>query len=270
MSEAPASESPVLLDVHGGVARVTLNRPDAANAIDLALAKALHETVADVAATDDVRVVLLTGAGARFCAGGDVRAFATSAEDLGDELAAVLAELHPAVELLAAMDAPVVAAVQGSAAGAGLSLVAGADLVVAAESTKFVMAYTGIGLVPDGGSTWYLPRVVGLRRALDLALTNRVLSAEEACDWGLVSRVVPDAELADATEDLVTSLVAGPALALGSAKRLLRDALSETLEAQLAHEATRMVLAGGSADGREGVAAFVEKRRPTFTLSSPA
>ena len=258
------SEPPVLLDVRDGIARLTLNRPEAANAIDLSLARALGEATSEIAATEGVRVVLLSGAGSRFCAGGDVRSFADSGAALGDELAAVLAELHPAVELLAALDAPVVAVVHGSAAGAGLSLVAGADLVIAAASTKFVMAYTGIGLVPDGGSTWYLPRVVGLRRALELALTNRVLSADEACDWGLVTSVVPDAELADAAEALATTLAAGAARALGSAKQLMRASLATTLEAQLAHEATRMVLAGGSADGREGVAAFVEKRPPTF------
>jgi 2-(1,2-epoxy-1,2-dihydrophenyl)acetyl-CoA isomerase len=260
------SEPPVLLDVHHSIARLTLNRPEASNAIDLALATALGEATAEIAATEGVRVVLLSGAGKRFCAGGDVRSFADSADALGDELAAVLAELHPAVELLAALDAPVVAAVQGSAAGAGLALVAGADLVVAAASTKFVMAYTGLGLVPDGGSTWYLPRVIGLRRALDLALTNRVLSADEACDWGLVTRVVPDADLSDTVEALVATLAAGAARALGSAKQLMRASLATTLEAQLAHEATRMTLAGGSADGREGVAAFVEKRPPAFTL----
>ena len=259
------SESPVLIETNQGIARLTLNRPDVANVIDVALARALHDAVAEIAATEGVRVVVLTGSGKRFCAGGDVRSFAESGDALGEELAAVLADLHPAVELLAALDAPVIAAVQGSAAGAGLALVAGADLVVAAASTKFVMAYTGIGLVPDGGSTWYLPRVVGMRRALELALTNRVLSADEACDWGLVTQVVPDAELSERVEALVATLSSGAPRALGSAKQLIRASFATTLDAQLAHEATRMVLAGGSPDGREGVAAFVEKRTPTFT-----
>ena len=258
-------ESPVLLDLDdAGVARLTLNRPDAANAIDLALARALEEAASEIAANEAVRVVLLRGAGARFCAGGDVRSFANAGDDLGDALHAVLSALHPAVELLAGIDAPVVAAVQGSAAGAGLSLVAGADLVVAAASTKFVMAYTGIGLVPDGGSTWYLPRVIGMRRAMELALTNRVLSADEACSWGLVNQVVEDADLTDAVEALVGRLAAGATKAQGSVKQLVRSSLATTLDAQLAHEATRMVLAGGSADGREGVAAFIETRPPSF------
>jgi 2-(1,2-epoxy-1,2-dihydrophenyl)acetyl-CoA isomerase len=256
---------PVLLDVDAdGLARLTLHRPDAANAIDLATAEALEDAASALRDDHTVRAVLLTGAGARFCAGGDVRSFAEAGDDLDRALAQILRPLHTAVDALAQLDAPVVAAVQGSAAGAGLSLVAGADVVLAAASTKFVMAYTGIGLVPDGGSTWYLPRVVGLRRALDLALTNRALSAEEACEWGLVSRVVPDDDLEAEALALARSLAAGPTRALGSAKRLLRDSLSRDLEAQLAHESELMVIAGESDDGREGVAAFTEKRPPTF------
>ena len=264
--EGRRSNPPVLLEVDDdGIAHLTLNRPEAANALDLVLARALHEATAEIAANETVRVVLLSGAGSRFCAGGDVRSFAGSGAGLGDELGAVLAALHPTVELLAGLDAPVVAAVQGSAAGAGLALVAGADLVVAAASTKFVMAYTGIGLVPDGGSTWYLPRVIGMRRALELALTNRVLSAAEACEWGLVTQVVDDADVAEVAQALAATLAAGASRALGSAKQLMRTSLGSTLDAQLAHEATRMVLAGGSEDGREGVAAFVEKRPPAFS-----
>jgi 2-(1,2-epoxy-1,2-dihydrophenyl)acetyl-CoA isomerase len=176
----------------------------------------------------------------------------------------VLSFLHPAVADLAELPAPVVAAVQGSAAGAGLALVAGADLVLAGASARFVLAYTGIGLVPDGGSTWYLPRIVGTRRALELALTNRALSADEACEWGLVTRVVADAELVAEAEALVATLASGPTRAYAATKRLLRASLSMPLESQLTHEATEMVVAGESRDGIEGVAAFVEKRTPTF------
>jgi 2-(1,2-epoxy-1,2-dihydrophenyl)acetyl-CoA isomerase len=258
------TDSPVLLDVADGVARLTLNRPDAANAIDVSLARALAEATARLTEMDDLRVVLVTGAGDRFCGGGDVRAFATS-DDIGATLDEVLSHLHPAVLGLAGLGAPVVAAVQGRAAGAGLALVAGADLVLAGASAKFVMAYTGIGLVPDGGSTWYLPRVVGTRRALELALTNWVLTAEEACSWGLVTRVVPDDELMEKTEAIVTQLAGGPTRAYAAAKRLVRDAATNDLETQLAREAAEMVAAGRTADGIEGVAAFVEKRRPRFT-----
>jgi 2-(1,2-epoxy-1,2-dihydrophenyl)acetyl-CoA isomerase len=255
---------PVLLAVSDGVARITLNRPEAANAIDLALARALQETAATVAETDGVRAVLLTGAGERFCGGGDVRSFAASA-DLAATLDEILAHLHPAVAMLGELDAPVVASVQGSAAGAGMALVAGADLVLAAYSTKFVMAYTGIGLVPDGGSTWYLPRVVGPRRALELAITNWALTADEAHELGLVTRVLPDSELEEKTEAFVAQIAAGPTRAYGAAKRLIRSSLSMTLENQLALEASEMNEAGRSADGIEGVRAFADKRSPSFT-----
>jgi 2-(1,2-epoxy-1,2-dihydrophenyl)acetyl-CoA isomerase len=256
---------PVLLAIDdGGLARLTLNRPDAANAIDQATAEALEDAASRLLDAEGLRAVLLTGAGSRFCAGGDVRAFADAGDELERALEAILHPLHLAVAKLALLEAPVVAVVQGSAAGAGLALVAGADLVLASSSAKFVMAYTGIGLVPDGGSTWYLPRIVGLQRALDLALTNRVLSADEACAWGLVSRVVADGVLTDEAESLARSLACGPTGALGAAKRLLRLSLTRDLETQLAHEAEHMVLAGDSDDGREGVAAFTEKRPPTF------
>jgi 2-(1,2-epoxy-1,2-dihydrophenyl)acetyl-CoA isomerase len=259
------AEAPVLLDVADGTARITLNRPESANAIDVALARALQESVARVAEADGIRVVLLTGAGDRFCGGGDVRSFAQSA-DLAANLDEVLAHLHPAVAMLGELEVPVVASVQGSAAGAGLALVAGADLVLAAYSATFVMAYTGIGLVPDGGSTWYLPRVIGPRRALELSLTNWALSADEAHEWGLVTRVLPDSELVEKTEAFVAQLAAGPTQAYAAAKRLLRSSASESasLENQLALEASEMVTAGRTADGVEGVRAFAEKRKPEF------
>ncbi len=257
------AEPPVLLAIEGGVARVTLNRPEAANAIDVALARGLDEAVQRIAETDGIRAVVLAGAGDRFCGGGDVRSFAASS-DLSGMLEEVLTSLHPAVAGLGELDAPVVASVQGSAAGAGLALVAGADLVLAAYSTKFVMAYTGIGLVPDGGSTWYLPRVVGTRRALELALTNWVLTAEEAHAWGLVTRVLPDSELAEKTDAFVAQIAAGPTGAYAAAKRLIRSSSTMSLENQLALEASEMVAAGGTADGVEGVRAFAEKRQPRF------
>jgi 2-(1,2-epoxy-1,2-dihydrophenyl)acetyl-CoA isomerase len=264
VSERPSSEQSVLLDIRDGVAHLTLNRPDAANAIDLALARALGTAVSEIADSPEVRAVLLTGAGARFCGGGDVQAFGESGDALGAALGAILGALHPAIEGLGALQVPVVAAVQGSAAGAGLALVAGADLVIAAASAKLVMAYTAIGLVPDGGSTWYLPRVVGLHRALELSLTNRALSADEACAWGLVTRVVPDEDLVTESQQLVARLAAGPTHAFGATKQLLRASLGNDLPTQLDAEGVAMVRAGDSPAGREGVAAFVAKRTPTF------
>jgi 2-(1,2-epoxy-1,2-dihydrophenyl)acetyl-CoA isomerase len=265
----PMSEPPVLLDVQDGVAHLELNRPDAANAIDLELAGALAEATQELGRRDDLRAVLMTGAGARFCGGGDVRSFADAGTDLDARLAEIVERLHVAVTGLAAIAVPVVAAVQGSAAGAGLALVAGADLVVAGESARFVMAYTAIGLTPDGGSTWYLERSIGRHRALDLVLTNRVLSATEAMEWGLVARVVPDADVRAEAEQLVTTLGAGPTQAFGAAKRLLRGAPAASLADQLEDEAWALVRAGGSADAREGVSAFVEKRAPSFEGRAP-
>ena len=255
----------VRLDVVDGVARLELHRPDAANAIDLELATELEQAVGDIAGDDRVRAVLLTGAGARFCGGGDVGAFAgADPAALSDLLAEITAHLHPAVAGLVEMDAPVVVAVQGSAAGAGFGLVLAADLVVATRSARFVMAYTGIGLSPDGSSSWFLPRVVGTRRAVELTLTNRVLTAEEGLDWGIVTSVVDDDGLEQAALELVTRLAAGPTRAFGRASRLLRDAGGATLAEHLDAERRELRASGATADAAEGVAAFAAKRRPEF------
>jgi len=251
------------LEVRDGVAHLTLNRPDAANGINLQLAQDFMDATLAIAADPSARVVLLTGAGARFCAGGDVKGFADH-DDLPTHLREILGPLHVGIANLVRGDAPVVAAVHGSAAGAGMGLVGASDLVVAAESCKFVMAYTGVGLTPDGSSSWFLPRMIGLRRALELTFTNRVLSAAEALDWGLVTKVVPDDQLADEAGALAAQLAAGPAHALAVAKRLLHTSLEETLESHLAREAEAISTASGTPEGVEGVAAFVEKRAPVF------
>ena len=254
----------LIVERREGVAHLTLNRPDAANGINLRMAEELLHATTGLADDPTVRVVLLTGAGARFCGGGDVKGFATLGDGLGHYLREITVPLHAAVSQLVRLDAPVVASVQGSAAGAGLGLVAAADLVVGAESTKFVMAYTGIGLSPDCGTSWFLPRLVGVKRALELAITNRVLSAAEALDWGIVTAVVPDDELAAATDALVAQLASGPTGAFGAAKRLVHGSLEHTLDQHLALETEAMVRAGSSADGAEGVAAFAEKRPANF------
>lgn len=246
-----------------GLARLTLRRPDDANSIDLAMARDLSDATRHLADDDRVRAVLLTGEGKMFCGGGDVKSFAAT-DDLGAGLREITTHLHAGVSRLVRLDAPVVAAVQGSAAGAGLGLAMAADLAVAGNSAKFVMAYTGIGLSPDGSSTYFLPRLVGARRALELTLTNRVLSAAEALDWGLVNTVVADDELSTAAEDLARRLAAGPTRSFGASKRLLRDAWNESLETQMECESEELTSAARRPDGAEGIAAFVEKRRPTF------
>jgi len=251
------------LDVRDGVAHLTLNRPDAANGINLELAQDLMEATLAIAADPTARVVLLTGAGKMFCGGGDVKGFADR-DDLPTYLRETLGPLHVAITNLVRGDAPVVAAVQGSAAGAGMGLVGASDLVVAAESAKFVMAYTGVGLTPDGSSSWFLPRMVGLRRALELTFTNRVLTAAEALEWGLISQVAPDVQLLDDAGALAARLATGPARALAAAKRLLHTSLEETLESHLAREAEAISAASGTPEGVEGIAAFVEKRKPVF------
>ena len=251
------------LDVRDGVAHLTLNRPDAANGINLELAQDLMDATLAIAADPAARVVLLTGAGKMFCGGGDVKGFADR-DDLPSYLRATLGPLHVAITNLVRGDAPVVAAVQGSAAGAGMGFVGASDLVLAAESAKFVMAYTGVGLTPDGSSSWFLPRMVGLRRALELTFTNRVLTAAEALEWGLISQVVPDDQLLDEVGALAARLAAGPARALAAAKRLLHTSLEETMETHLAREAEAISAASGTPEGVEGIAAFVEKRKPAF------
>jgi 2-(1,2-epoxy-1,2-dihydrophenyl)acetyl-CoA isomerase len=254
----------LIVERRGGVARLTLHRPDAANGINLRMGEELLHATTALADDATVRAVLLTGAGARFCGGGDVKGFATLGDGLGHHIREITVPLHAALSQLVRLDAPVVCAVHGSAAGAGLGFVAAADLVLAAESTKFVMAYTGIGLTPDGGTSFFLPRLVGVKRALELALTNRVLSAAEAHEWGLVTQVVPDDELAATAEALAERLAAGPTLAFGGVKRLMHGSLEHTLDQHLALESEEMARAGRSADGVEGVAAFVEKRSPEF------
>jgi 2-(1,2-epoxy-1,2-dihydrophenyl)acetyl-CoA isomerase len=251
------------LEVRDGVAHLNLNRPEAANGISLELARDLMQATLAIADDPGARVVLLTGAGPRFCGGGDLKSFAAY-EDLAAHLREVLAYLHVAMAQLVRGDAPVVAAVQGSAAGAGMGLVGAADFVVAAESAKFVMAYTGVGLTPDGASSWFLPRLVGLRRAIELTLTNRVLTAGEALDWGLVTTVVADDAVAATAAELAARLARGPAGALAGAKRLLHESLEGTLESHLAREAEEIAAAAGHADAAEGIAAFLAKRPPEF------
>ncbi|MCB2100631.1 MAG: enoyl-CoA hydratase/isomerase family protein [Rhodobacterales bacterium] len=255
----------VLYEVADGVARITLNRPQVANGLDLALAQDLYH--AALAADEDpaVRAILLGGAGKMFCGGGDLATFAAQGEALSGYLKEVTTLLHAAVSRFAWTDAPVVAAVQGAAAGAGFSLALGADLVVAADNAKFVLAYTKAGLTPDGSSTYYLSRSVGLHRAKELALTNRVLSAEEARDWGIVCRVVPAEELDAAALALATELAQGPTRAFGGAKRLIMKGATAELESQMERESRGIAHMSRSADAREGMDAFLNKRKPTFT-----
>ena len=247
-----------------GVARITLQRPDAANTIDLALARELADAALRCAEDPTVRAVVLTGEGKMFCAGGDIGAFAGAGDGVPALLKQITAQLHVAVSRFARMNAPLIAAVNGPAAGAGLALACAADLALASDAAKFTMAYTKIGLAPDGSSTWFLPRLVGTRRSLELMLTNRTLSAEEALAWGLVNRVVPVAALLGEAESLARELAAGATGAFGAVKRLLLLSAGQGLEAQMEWEAHAIADAARSRDGSEGIAAFLAKRAPRF------
>ena len=259
---APAN-APVLFEVREGIARITLNRPHRANGVDLELAEALMAAALRCERDPSVRVVLLRGAGDTFSAGGDLKDF-VDRTDLPAYLRNVTFHLHAAISRFAVMDPPVVAAVHGSAAGGGYSLALACDIVLAAESAKFVSAYTKIGLVPDGGSTYTVPRLVGMRRALELALLNCPLSAREALDWGLITRVVPDTELFRVADELAAQLASGPTQAFGRTKRLLHGTWRESFESQMELESRAISEMSASADGKEGIRAFVEKRPAKF------
>src|SRR5689334_404188 len=238
-----------------GVARITLDRPDAANALNAEMARELAHAAIRCSEDRSVRAVILTGAGRMFSGGGDLKSFAAQGDALPSHLKEVAGNLHAAISRFVRMDAPVIAAVNGAAGGAGFSLCLFCDLVLAAQSAKFVLAYTRAGLSPDGGSTFFLPRIVGLRRALELALTNRPLTADEALAWGIVNRVVADAELQAEAERLAAALAAGATGAFGAAKRLLHHGFGESLETQMELEAQAIAAQARGAESREGIAA---------------
>lgn len=250
--------------VSGHLAQLVLNRPDRANAIDVETARELMSAAIQCDEDPGVRAILLRGEGPMFCGGGDLKTFAQQGEELPSYLKEVTTYLHAAISRLCRQAAPTVCAVHGFAAGGGFSLAVACDVLVMAESAKLTMAYTKAGLTPDGSSTYFLTRQVGLRRALDLALTNRVLTAANALDWGLASRVVPDGQLLDKAEEIARSLAAGPTWALGMTKHLLHAGQTESLETQMERETRAIADAVRTSDGREGIRAFVEKRRPKF------
>jgi 2-(1,2-epoxy-1,2-dihydrophenyl)acetyl-CoA isomerase len=250
--------------VEDGLARLTLNRPKAANSFNIDLTREFLE-VATICADDPaVRTVLLTGAGRFFSAGGDLKNFAAAEDQIPKLVSETADALHAAISKFARMNAPIVAAVNGPAAGAGMSLVCMTDIALAAESAFFSMAYTAAGLAPDGSSTFFLPRMVGIRRAKELMLTNRRLSAAEAHELGIVERVIPDDTLMAEAEKLARALVSGPTLAFGAVKKLLLASQNAQLEDQLDAETSAIVSMTRTSDGREGVAAFREKRKPSF------
>ncbi|MDT5018950.1 MAG: 2-(1,2-epoxy,2-dihydrophenyl)acetyl-CoA isomerase [Mycobacterium sp.] len=246
----------------GAISRITFNRPDAANGMNHTMTQELADA-ASRCDTEATKVVVLTGTGRFFCAGGDLKSFATE-PDRGKHIKGVADALHRAVSTFARMDAVLITAVNGIAAGAGFSIAITGDLVLAAESASFTMAYTRAGLSPDGSSSYYLPRLVGITKAKELMLTNRTLSAQEASQWGLVTEVVADAELAERTAQLADQMAATASKSNGGVKSLLLGTFSTGLEEQMELEGRLIAGLADSADGREGVDAFMAKRKADF------
>ncbi len=251
------------IEVADAVATVTLDRPDALNSLTVPLKEELLATFRRLGRDRDVRAIVLTGAGRAFCAGQDLR------ERLEPGAAPLATELreryNPLILAMRTLEKPVVGAINGVAAGAGASLAFACDLRIAAESASFLLAFGRIGLVPDSGATWFLPRLVGPAKAAELALTGESLSAADAERFGLVARVVPAESLLDEAQALAAGLAAGPPRAIALTKRALDRSWNATLEESLEYEAYLQGIAGATDDHREGIAAFVEKRPPRFS-----
>ena len=255
----------ILFERENGVARLTLNRPDRLNSFTVAMHGEVREALTSAAEDPAVRAVLLTGAGRGFCAGQDLgdRAVAPggASVDLGDSVERYYA---PLIRQLSTMAKPVICAVNGVAAGAGANIALACDIVIAARSAKFIQSFANIGLIPDSGGTWILPRLVGQARALGLALTGEPLLAEEAESWGLIWKCVDDDALMAEAGTLAAKFATGATRGLAETKRLIRDAWLQSLDAELDLERDAMRALGQSDDYKEGVAAFAAKRPPVF------
>jgi 2-(1,2-epoxy-1,2-dihydrophenyl)acetyl-CoA isomerase len=257
--------SPVALIVQNAVARVTLNRPDSLNALDLPMAQALAQALSAVAEDASVRAVILDGAGRAFMAGGDIRLFHDDPGGAPRTADGLIGLFHRTIRTMRSIPVPVIAAVHGAVAGGGLGLALAADLVIAADDAKFVPAYAAIGTSPDGGTTWSLARLADTRRAMALLMLGDPIDAASALSYGLVSQVVRLAELEATAVKMATRLAAGATRALASVKQLVHKAMDTPLDAHLDDEQRHFVAAAGTADFREGVAAFFERRPPRFT-----
>jgi 2-(1,2-epoxy-1,2-dihydrophenyl)acetyl-CoA isomerase len=255
---------PVLFERDGAVATIRLNRPDRLNAIDAEAARLLLDAVRRAEREDGLRALVLRGEGRAFMAGGDVTTFHAAGDEVSELVRGVIGLLEETVDVLDRLRMPVVARVQGPVAGAGMSLMCSADVVVAAEDVRIAFAYHAIGTTPDGGLSWTLPRLVGLRRATEIAFLGEPIDAQEALRLGLVTRVVPLDELDGATSEVAQRLASGPTLAFGRARELFRRSFGHTLAEQLALERESFLASTRTDDFGEGVAAFVERRRADF------
>jgi 2-(1,2-epoxy-1,2-dihydrophenyl)acetyl-CoA isomerase len=263
--EAAGALRTVLLDFTDGVATLRLNRANHGNAINPDMASDLAEAATQIAENAHVRAVLIAANGPNFTVGGDLTVFAgTGREQLPNQLRRMIDSFHLAIERLTSIDAPIVAAVRGGAAGGGLGLLYAADIAVAADDARFAIGYGALGLTADGGNTWFLPRMVGMWRAQELFLLNRRLTAQEALEFGLVSRLAPSDAVETEAAALAAKLAAGPTRAYGAVRRMLRQSFETGLSDQLDAEKESLVAASGTSDAQEGIAAFVAKRRPQF------
>jgi 2-(1,2-epoxy-1,2-dihydrophenyl)acetyl-CoA isomerase len=251
----------ILFETSGQVARITLNRPDRLNSFTAHMHEELRDALEDLG---EARVLVLTGAGRGFCAGQDLNDRAVAPGQVVDLGTTVETSWNPLIRSLTSLPQPVIARVNGVAAGAGANIALACDIVVAARSAKFIQSFSAIGLIPDSGGTWVLPRLVGQSRALGLALTGEPLSAEKAEEWGMIWKAVADEELDASVDAIAEKLASLPPLGLAEIKTMIRASWAHTLDQELNHQRDAMRHLGFTDDYREGVAAFLEKRRPTF------
>jgi 2-(1,2-epoxy-1,2-dihydrophenyl)acetyl-CoA isomerase len=255
---------PVLLSIDDAIATVTLNRPAQLNALNDAMMFGLRDTLARVEQDANIRVVILNGAGKAFMAGGDVAMFHARKDEVSSLFHELGGAFHESIKTLRCMGKPVIASVQGACAGGGLSVMLACDLAIAADTSQFTLAYARIGVSPDGGSTHFLPRIVGTRKALELALLTEAFGAAKALELGLVNSVVPEAHLATETRKLAERLAVGPSRAFAHTKALINASFDRPMDAQLDAEVKAFADCATGHDFKEGVTAFVEKRKPQF------
>jgi len=258
----------LILEEKEGVAWIRMNRPDELNALNLPMARELCQATAYCTVEKSVRAVVLTGTGRAFCAGGDVKKMAQELAETGRSdlfLRDLALHLHSFVAEIARMPKPVLAAVNGIAAGAGFSMTLACDMSIAAEGARFVMAYTNIGLVPDGSSTFFLSHLVGPKKAMEMIYLNEPIDAEEALKLGIVNRVLPSEEFEKGVSEIARKLAQGPTETYGRAKELIRKGLLETLESQMESERQGIAFSSLQGEFREGVTAFREKRKADFS-----
>ena len=246
------------------IAIIRLNRPNSYNSLNAKMAKELLEISYECDTNKKIRAIILTGEGDKaFCAGGDLKSFHETG-NVAKHLKMVTHDLHGAITKFSRMNSPLIVAVNGVAAGAGLSFVGFADLAIATSSATFVSAYTKAGLTPDGSSSYYLPRIIGIRKYLELVMTNKVLSSEEALAWGLLNKVYDDKKFWSETLKLAENLSKGPTLAYGKTKRLVHNSLNSTLETQMELETKMIAESAETNDGQKGIQAFLKKEKPNF------